>query len=190
MKLQRVLPYAKFLMTQAITTGDTVIDATAGNGHDTLWLSELVGDNGKVFAFDVQQDALQTTAERLHEHNMSARATLIHAGHEQVKKYVNAPVAAAIFNLGYLPGGDHNVITKPTTTLQAIDDILDLLQVDGIIVLVVYHGHSGGADERDAVIAHVTQYDQKQVHVLRYEFLNQKNAPPFIIALQKVKAFS
>ena len=188
MKLQRVLQYAQQLLTASIEEGDTVVDATAGNGHDTLFLAQLVGDDGQVYAFDVQKSAVDATLHRLLDNALEHRALVLHAGHEQVATYIQKPVAAAIFNLGYLPGSDHDIITKPNTTVQAIQALLDLLKVGGIIVLVIYHGHEGGKEERDAVIDYVSTLPQKYVHVLRYEFLNQQNDPPFIIALEKVKA--
>lgn len=187
MKLQRVLQYAQQLLKDSIEEGDTVVDATAGNGHDTLFLAQLVGDNGQVYAFDIQKSAVDATLNRLLDHALEHRALVLHAGHEQVAKYVQKPVAAAIFNLGYLPGSDHDIITKPNTTIQAIQALLDLLKVGGIIVLVIYHGHEGGKEERDAVIDYVRTLPQKFVHVLKYEFLNQQNDPPFVIALEKMK---
>ena len=189
MKLQRVLQYAQHLLKDSVEEGDTVVDATAGNGHDTLFLAQLVGDNGQVYAFDVQKSAVDATLHRLLDNGLEHRALVLHTGHEEIAKHVQKPVAAAIFNLGYLPGSDHDIITKPNTTIQAIQALLDLLKVDGIIVLVIYHGHEGGKEERDAVIDYVSKLPQKFVHVLRYEFLNQQNDPPFIIALEKVKAF-
>ncbi|MFJ7953120.1 class I SAM-dependent methyltransferase [Lysinibacillus sp. NPDC096418] len=189
MKLQRVLQYAQQLLKDSVEEGDTVVDATAGNGHDTLFLAQLVGDNGQVYAFDVQKSAVDATLHRLLDNGLEHRALVLHTGHEQVAKHVQKPVAAAIFNLGYLPGSDHDIITKPNTTIQAIQALLDLLKVGGIIVLVIYHGHEGGKEERDAVIDYVSTLPQKFVHVLRYEFLNQQNDPPFIIALEKVKGF-
>ena len=187
MKLQRVLQYAQHLLATSVTNGDTVIDATAGNGHDTLFLANLVGDQGHVFAFDVQQQAIEATSKRLNEANVRHRATLILDGHENILNYISTPVAAAIFNLGYLPGSNHEIITKPNTTIQAIESILSLLKVEGIIVLVIYHGHDGGKMERDEVINYVSNLPQKYFHVLKYQFLNQKNDPPFVVAIEKVK---
>lgn len=187
MKLKRVLHYAQHLLQEAIEEGATVVDATAGNGHDTLFLAKLVGDNGQVYAFDVQKEAVNATLLRLLDEGLEHRALVINDGHENVATYVTKPVSAAIFNLGYLPGSDHDVITKPNTTIPAIEALLKLLTIDGIIVLVIYHGHDGGKEERDAVIDYVSQLPQKHVHVLQYQFLNQQNDPPFVIALQKVK---
>ncbi len=187
MKLERVLQYAQTLLKSAVNEGDIAVDATAGNGHDTLFLAQLVGDDGFVYAFDVQKQAVDATLHRLLDNALEHRALVLKDGHENVAKYVNKPVAGAIFNLGYLPGSDHEVITRPNTTIQALESLLKLLKVGGIIVLVIYHGHEGGKEERDEVIRFVSELPQKYIHVLRYEFLNQKNDPPFVIALEKVK---
>lgn len=189
MKLERVLQYAQTLLKSAVDDGDIAVDATAGNGHDTLFLAELVGDDGFVYAFDVQKQAVDATLHRLLDHALEHRAIVLNDGHENVAKYVDKPVAGAIFNLGYLPGSDHEVITRPNTTIQALESLMKLLKIGGIIVLVIYHGHEGGKEERDEVIRFVSGLPQKYIHVLRYEFLNQKNDPPFIIALEKVKEY-
>lgn len=189
MILQRVLQYAQQLLKDNIKEGDTVVDATAGNGHDTLFLAQLVGDEGQVYAFDVQKEAVDATLLRLLDHGLEHRALVLNKGHEEVMQYVHKPVAAAIFNLGYLPGSNHDIITRPNTTIQAIENILKLLKVGGLIVLVIYHGHPGGKEERDKVIDYVSQLPQKYVHVLKYAFLNQQNDPPFVIALEKMKEY-
>lgn len=187
MKLQRVLQYAKFLLTQSIENGEIAVDGTAGNGHDTLFLAEIVGENGHVYSFDIQQDAVNATIDRLKENGFESRATVILDGHQHVKKYISEEIAGAVFNLGYLPGADHEIITKGETTIQAIEGLLSLLKVNGIIVLVIYHGHEGGKAERDAILNYVSNLPQKYVHVLKYEFLNQKNDPPFIVAIEKFR---
>lgn len=189
MRLERVLQYAKTLLRDTVEVGDTVVDATAGNGHDTLFLAELVGDTGRVYAFDVQQQAVDATLQRLEEAHLQARCEVILDGHEQVANYVSTPIKAAVFNLGYLPGASHDVITKPSTTVAALESILQQLVVGGMIVLVIYYGHEGGKEERDRVLDYVASLPQKQVHVLRYEFVNQQNDPPFVVALEKVKEF-
>ena len=189
MKLERVIQYAQTLLKMSVSEGDIAVDATAGNGHDTLFLANLVGDNGYVYAFDVQKEAVDATLHRLLDNALEHRAIVLKDGHENVAKYVTKPISAAIFNLGYLPGGNHEIVTKPNTTIQSIESLLKLLKVGGMIVLVIYHGHEGGKKERDEVIRFVSDLPQKYVHVLRYEFINQKNDPPFIIALEKVKEF-
>lgn len=189
MKLERVLQYAKTLMAISLDEGDIAVDATSGNGHDTVYLASLVGETGHVYAFDVQIEAIEATVNRIKEDGFENRVTVLHQGHETVDEVVQGKIGGAIFNLGYLPGSDHSIVTKPNTTITAIEKILKQLKVGGIIVLVVYHGHVGGKLERDEVIKYVSNLPQKYVHVLRYEFMNQRNDPPFIIALEKVKDF-
>lgn len=187
MKLERVIQYAQTLMRMAIEKGDIAVDATAGNGHDTVFLAELVGPDGYVYSFDVQKEAVDATLLRVLDHAYEDRVRVLHRGHETVDEFIDKEIGAAIFNLGYLPGSDHSIVTKANTTVQAIEKLLKLLKVGGMLVLVIYHGHEGGKEERDEVIRFVSSLPQKYVHVLRYEFINQKNDPPFIIALEKVK---
>lgn len=189
MKLLRVLPFARELLQKAIGEGDVAIDGTAGNGHDTLYLATLVGEKGFVYSFDVQKEAIEATKNRLLENDAPQSVTLIHDGHENVKKYLKMEhegnIAGAIFNLGFLPGSDKTVITKPETTIKAVEEILQQLKKEGIIVLVIYHGHEGGKKEKDAILHFAKNLPQEKYHVLKYEFMNQKNDPPFIIAIEK-----
>lgn len=92
MKLQRVLQYAQQLLKDSIEEGDTAVDATAGNGHDTLFLAQLVGDEGQVYAFDVQKEAVDATLLRLLDHGLEHRAVVLNKGHEEVMQYVHKPV--------------------------------------------------------------------------------------------------
>ncbi|WP_374722148.1 class I SAM-dependent methyltransferase [Peribacillus tepidiphilus] len=189
MKLERILPFARTLLQKAAGLGDIVIDATAGNGHDTLFLANLVGDSGHVYAFDIQEQAILNTTNRLSENGVLSRVTLFQKGHEQLKNLIPkeaiGKVKAAIFNLGYLPGGDKTIVTSADTTISAIDQLLEIMAPEGIIVLVIYHGHEEGAIERDALLQYVCTLPQDQAHVLEYRFMNQKNNPPFIIAVEK-----
>ena len=185
MILERVLSYSKTLLQKAISEGDIVIDGTAGNGHDTLFLAKLVGKTGHVYAFDIQQSAIDSTKQKLVD--FSNQTSVILDGHEHIPKYVNQEISAAVFNLGYLPGANHSTITKPDTTVMAIEACLNLLKVGGIIVIVVYHGHEGGDIERDALLQYVSELSQSSIQVLKYEFINQVNHAPFILALEKTK---
>ncbi|MCD4839529.1 16S rRNA (cytosine(1402)-N(4))-methyltransferase [Neobacillus sedimentimangrovi] len=189
MKMDRILPFARILLEKAVSPGDIAVDATLGNGHDTVFLAELVGDTGKVYGFDVQEQAVLATKQRLNDHNLMDRAILFHNGHEKVRELIPADqhgkVTGAIFNLGYLPGSDKTIVTQPETTISAIKQLLEIMAPEGIIVLVIYHGHEGGAIERDALLKYCQQLDQKKAHVLQYQFINQQNNPPFIVAIEK-----
>nr|WP_255723492.1 class I SAM-dependent methyltransferase [Sporosarcina sp. ACRSL] len=186
--LHRVLPFSKRLISETVVPGETVVDATAGNGNDTFFLAELVGEEGRVFAFDIQQAALEATANRLDE--LNDRVTLILDSHANIDQYVNGPIGGAMFNLGYLPySEDLSIITKPDSTIEAIDKLLGMLKKGGIITISVYDGHEGGKEERDALIEYVKSLHQADVHVIRYELLNQRRNPPFLIAIEKVRDF-
>jgi len=189
MKMERILPFAKNLLKKAVKPGDFVVDATVGNGHDTVFLAELVGENGKVYGFDIQEEAIAATRDRLTQHGLLEQVTIFHAGHEQLSANiptdVHGKLTGAIFNLGYLPGSDKTIITRPETTIAAIEQLLDLMAPEGTIVLVIYHGHEQGAVERDSLLQYCQQLDQRSAHVLQYQFINQQNTPPFIVAIEK-----
>jgi predicted methyltransferase len=189
MKLEKIPSFAQSLLEKAVTIGDAVVDATLGNGHDTLFLANLVGETGRVYGFDVQLKAVTASAERISSHGLSNRVTLFHQGHENLGHFIpqeeQGKITGAIFNLGYLPGSDKSIVTKPNTTISAVEQLLTIMAPEGIIVLVIYHGHPGGATERDQLLQYCEQLDQNNFHVLQYQFINQKNSPPFIVAIEK-----
>ncbi len=132
------------------------VDATAGNGHDTLFLAELAGTaSGKVAAFDVQASAISATRERLEKAGLGCAAELFLCGHEKMGEVLGADwrgnVNAVFFNLGYLPRGDHGVTTLPDTTLRALDAAWEMLAPGGFISLTVYTRHDGGFEESSRV---------------------------------------
>ncbi|VEF47215.1 putative rRNA methylase [Bacillus freudenreichii] len=189
MNIEGILPYARSLMQRAIKPGSVAIDGTVGNGHDTLFLAELVGENGRVFGFDIQEQAILHTKELLEKNGVADRVTLFQQGHETIGECLPAEtygkIRGAMFNLGYLPGGDKSIVTKPDTTISAISQLIDMLAKGGILGAVIYHGHEEGAQERDHVLNYVKELDQMKVHVLQYGFINQKNNPPFLLAIEK-----
>ena len=140
---------AREVLERAVQPGDTVVDATMGNGHDTLMLCEAVGPTGRVYAFDIQQDAVKETEKLLQSQGMLERATLINTGHEHMKDYVKGPVNAVVFNLGWLPGGDHSITTRWETTSRAVQAALELLGTGGVLVICAYPGHGEGDRERN-----------------------------------------
>jgi 16S rRNA C1402 N4-methylase RsmH len=186
--LKGILNYAHHLLEDSINVGETVIDATCGNGNDTLFLSKIVGDDGHVLAFDVQEQAIENTKQLIQANNFD-NVSFINDSHAHLSEYLSVEmvgkIGGSIFNLGYLPRSDKTIITEGQSTIAAIDTILHFLKKNGLIVIVVYHGHEGGKSEKEIVLKHVINLDQKKYSVLKYGFINQKNNPPFIIAIQK-----
>lgn len=127
---------------------DAAVDATLGNGHDTLFLAQCVGSDGRVFGFDIQTLAIANTEKRLLHHGVAGRATLFHASHGEMLDYIpenfRGAIRAVMFNLGYLPGADKRVITEIPSTLAALDCAGTLLAEGGIITVLAYPGHPGG----------------------------------------------
>lgn len=177
---------SKQICQSKVNQGDIVIDATMGNGNDTAFLLELVGENGKVYAFDIQEQALVNTRKRLENLNFENRVELIYSGHENIDCYVKEKVKLIIYNLGYLPRGDHEITTSSTTTIKSIKKGLSLLENSGIILLVVYPGHENGTKEKLAIEEFSKQLDQKQFSVVNINFTNQINNPPEIICIEKI----
>lgn len=184
--MKHVVTFSHQLMQETLYEGDTVIDATCGNGNDTLFLSSQVGESGRVLAFDIQYEAVEATRRKVSEHKITNTRIFQHS-HENVDQFLaeNEKIGGAVFNLGYLPGSDKTIITKGVTTVQAIETLLFFLRERGVIVLVIYHGHTGGREEKEAILHYVTLLDQKHFSVLQYGYINQRNDPPFIIAIEK-----
>lgn len=188
-KMQNALEFSHQLLSNHVNAGDTVIDGTVGNGHDTFFLAQLVGSRGTVYGFDIQERAIQQTQERLTAAPINhTHVHLFNRGHQEIASVLPpmAQVSGAIFNLGYLPGGNKQLITHAETTIQGLRGCISHLTVGGIIVIVVYYGHPGGQTEKNQVDNFCAALPQKQFAVLKYEFINQVHQPPFVLGIQKV----
>ena len=174
----------EFFINKYVKSGSFAVDATAGNGNDTLKLLNKTGENGKVFAFDIQKEALDNTEKKLKENGYS-NYELILDSHSEIDKYINTPVSCVIFNLGYLPGGDHSIATKGETTIQAIEKSLNLISDDGFISLTVYYGKNSGTKEKDTVMEFIKNLDHKKYSALVFDFYNRPNNPPLTIIITK-----
>ncbi|MBR2822714.1 MAG: class I SAM-dependent methyltransferase [Clostridia bacterium] len=172
-------------LRKILEPGDRAIDATMGNGHDTALLCSLVGSEGHVDAFDVQPAALESTKSLLEAEGLLSRASLYLLGHEHMAEAVNSPVKAIVFNLGWLPGGDHGVTTRVKTTLSAIEQAMDLLQPMGMLLVCVYPGHPEGERERDAVTELFSALSPRDFNVLEHRFPNAGPGAPLCFAVQK-----
>jgi ubiquinone/menaquinone biosynthesis C-methylase UbiE len=189
MPVQSILEFAHTLAREAVPTGGVAVDATIGNGHDTLALALEVGPGGQVYGFDVQREALEETRRRLTEHECAKQVELLDAGHEDMDRHLPATVQgevdAVMFNLGYLPGSDSALTTSPSTTLPALRSTLRILRPGGVVTIVLYTGHEGGAEEAQAVDAWAADLPQDRYRALSYRFVNQKNDPPRLLVVEK-----
>ena len=136
--------------------GDLAIDATVGNGHDTVFLAQRIGATGHVHGFDIQHDALLHARQHLDKEAPGANVELHLAGHETMDRHLPgamaASTAAIVFNLGYLPGADKSVTTRASTTLAALQLAWGTyLRPGGVLSVLCYPGHPGGQKEADAV---------------------------------------
>jgi len=189
MKLAGILPFARELLQKTIPERGVAVDATAGNGHDTAFLANLVGEHGTVYSFDIQAKAIEATKTRLQNNHLEEQVKLIQDGHENFITHLSNShyenIDGAIFNLGYLPGSDKSIATSSSTTIEAIKQLLKHLKKEAIIVLVIYHGHEEGKREKNHLLPFVSSLSQEDFHVMEYRFINQQNDPPFIIAIEK-----
>lgn len=169
-----------------VRPGDCCIDATAGRGKDTLFLANLVGGNGQVTAFDIQQDAVDSTRALLAANGMESRASVQLDSHANMGDYAEPGTISAItFNFGWLPGGDHNVFTRPDSSIRAIEAGLKLLREDGIMTLILYYGRETGFAERDALLKYLPTLDSDLYTVVEMPFVNRQNCPPIPIVIFK-----
>jgi len=173
--------WSQLLLADRLYPGLKAVDATAGNGHDSLFLAKLVGEKGHVWAFDIQAAAVAETQRRLMEAGMT-NATVIHAGHETMSAHVPAEmhgqVSAIMFNLGYLPGSDRTIITRTETTLLGLDSALLLLAPSGLLTVAVYPGHQGGAEEQIAVADWAAALSARDYEVQLFRPINRSASPP------------
>lgn len=186
------------LLAEVVQPGDLAVDLTAGNGQDTLLLSQLVGSAGQVVAFDVQSQALSATRERLVAAGAQVRLQqqdfqplqrepgidLLQMSHAELAGVVPAAPKGIIANLGYLPGGPRELVTRPESTVLALEQSCSLLADGGRLAVVVYPGHPGGTEEGTAVTHFFTGLHDSNFHVLQMKVSNRPQAP-FLFVVEK-----
>jgi hypothetical protein len=179
--MMQLLDAAKSFLDGKIKADDTLVDFTAGNGHDTAYLCSLV-PLGKVYAFDIQKEALDNTAKLLDEKEYG-NAELILDSHANIAKYVSH-FKCGMFNLGYRPGGDKSVTTLTESTLKAVVDGISIMEKGGVLVISVYPGHAEGEKEGRKLYSLLSSYDKAYYSVIQYKMINSPTSP-FIFAVEK-----
>ena len=176
-----LLALQKYFILEHLKEGDVAVDFTMGNGHDTEFLSKTVGESGHVYAFDIQEQALESTSENLKKAGCPNNYSLILDSHHNVKKYVDVPIKAGMFNLGYLPGGNKKITTMRETTMPAIEAAISLLDRDGILLVAIYPGHEEGDAEGKMVGEYLSTLVRFQYCATKIKILNSPTSPYFYI---------
>jgi SAM-dependent methyltransferase len=185
MTIANALTMARHILRDRLAAAKTVVDATAGNGHDTLFLAANTPADATVWAFDLQQEALDATARRLAEHGVNGKCRLVCDCHSRIADHVTGLIDAAMFNLGYRPGGDHSFTTGAATTVAALGAITRLLAPGGIVTIVAYPGHDAGEEENTAVADFLATLPQAAFTSAVWRMLNQRNKPPILYIIGK-----
>ena len=169
-----------------VKPGAFCVDATAGNGRDTSFLCGLTGREGKILAFDIQQEAVDRTEERLRQDGWSDITTVICDSHANMGQYAEPEsVDCIVFNLGWLPGGDHTIFTHADSTIAAIEAGMTLLRKGGLMCVSMYYGGASGYEERDALMEYWKTIDSNRFTVLVTQFANRTGDPPIPVFIIK-----
>jgi len=185
--IRRPTDIVKTLLEDIVSAGDTVVDATCGNGNDTLILATLAGSSGRVIAIDSQMSAIEATREKLASSSGLPTVELNHDSHDNLTQIVGGArsIRVIVFNLGYLPGEDKGIVTQPESTTSAIGQALDLIDVDGAVFVTLYPGHAGGSEEAQEVDLLVSNLDPKRFSVARYQWINQSSTHPYVLIFHR-----
>ena len=179
---------AQETIAHVLHAGDIAIDATVGNGHDTLFLAHCVGPSGHVYGFDIQHSALANAQQRLSQQGIASRVTLVEAGHETLAAHLplrhQHAIKAVMFNLGYLPGSEKTVTTSPATTMRALTAACAQLASGGVISVVAYTGHPGGHQETEAIKEWARQLDAHRYDVTVTVPEARHSTPPELIIIR------
>lgn len=181
-----LLELQKHFILQHLHAGDVAADFTMGNGHDTEFLSKTVGENGKVYAFDIQEKALESTEKHLTETGCPKNYQLIHASHHLANQYITEPIKAGMFNLGYMPGsGNKSLTTMRETTMPAVENAIQMLGKDAILLIAVYPGHAEGEAEGLALQEYLSTLTRFKYTIAKFQLLNSPTSPYFMIVETK-----
>lgn len=179
MKPLNTLSIAHDFIRKYVEKGDICIDATAGRGRDTVLLCSLVGDEGTVYSFDIQDSAIESTKKLVSENGYDNIARIIQDSHANLGKYVEpASVSCIVFNFGRLPGGDPKIFTVAPSSIAALNAGLEALKPGGVMCLCIYYGGENGYGERDALLDYLRGLDDKRYTVILSDFCNRRGEPP------------
>lgn len=181
-----LLTLQKSFILSHLRAGDVCADFTMGNGHDTAFLSKAVGESGRVYAFDIQENALISTEKTLKKEGCPENYTLILDSHHNAKNHIDGKIKAGMFNLGYMPGnGNKELTTKRETTLPAVQGAIDMLDHDGILLVAVYPGHEEGRLEGLMLEEYFSTISRFEMSISKFQIVNSPTSPYFFIVERK-----
>ena len=155
---------------------------TAGNGKDSKFI--LDKKNPKIlYAFDIQKLS-QERCQKLISQRENFKFIL--DDHKNIEKYIGEKIDLFIYNLGFLPKGDKSITTNYKSVIKSLESALNLLNKKGLILITFYPGHEAGKNEALYVCDFLKNLDQKNFQLIKYDFFNQINNPPFLISIRKV----
>lgn len=177
---------------QVVQKGDTVIDATCGNGRDTLVLAGLALENGKghLIGLDIQKKALQRTEKLLREHlplESMESITLLEQSHADFPAICSRnTIRLIVYNLGYLPQGNKSLTTMTGTTMVSVDKALQLLVPGGVISITCYPGHEEGYREEQALESWLKCLNPMFYNICHHRWLNREQSPSLILIQKNI----
>ena len=182
----RLVELAHDRLKQILCPGDICIDATAGNGHDSLFLAKFTAPDGVVYAIDIQEPAIRETAERLEQHGFRDQLKTIHESHDNLDQIIDPAlrgnIATIMFNLGYLPGGNHQITTQAYSTVKSVEQAYGLVRKNGIITIICYRGHDGGEKETQEVLSLCESKKWKTEQI----YGNENPGSPVLVIIEKL----
>lgn len=185
MEFSGALKMVHQLLLMRLPQARCIVDATAGNGKDTLFLATHSVTGARIWAFDIQEQAIINSKQLLLDNHCHNKVEYILDSHCNMDLYISDQVDIVTFNLGYLPGGNHSITTTGQTTVQALNKSIQLLRVNGIITVVAYPGYATGKEENNQVLKYVSSLPQSVFNVGCWQMLNQTNEPPVLYIVEK-----
>lgn len=183
-----ILNITRYLLVNKLKTATNIVDATAGNGRDTLFLAQNSSADATIWAFDIQEAALHKTKQLLIDHQLISKVQLILDSHIHIGRHITGSIDLAMFNLGYLPGASHEITTNYLSTIEAVQQVLDILNVGGVISIVAYPGHAEGCQENDALQRFFLELPANIFTVNQWQIINHVNSPPVFYLIEKVRS--
>ncbi|WP_294523329.1 class I SAM-dependent methyltransferase [uncultured Anaerovibrio sp.] len=180
-----MLTIAQGVWAKSLETAKVVVDATSGAGKDTLYLARHKRPDAHIYAFDVQPMAMLQTKKTTEEYR--DEITYVLDSHENISQVIREKLDLVVFNLGYLPGGDHSITTVPEVTVKAVEKAMEQLAVNGVISIMVYPGHPAGKEEGVHLLILLEELPKEDYSVVKCQLSNHDETAPYLYLIEKVR---